>query len=168
MVSSQTWPMKLSVVSSKQRSCRYCYMDAPHGRRLNGWRKSLTAIIQVCCEQYWACPGNSTPRQLYCHLPRITKTIKRRRTRHAGHYWRSRDELVSNVHLWTPSFGRAKAGRPAITYIQQLCADTGCSFEDLPKALDDRDVWRERVRDIRAYSVTWWWWWFVINNYSCK
>ena len=28
---SQTWPIKLSTVSSKQRSCRYCYMDGPHG-----------------------------------------------------------------------------------------------------------------------------------------
>ena len=29
---SQTWPIKWSAVSSKQRSCGYCYMDAPHGR----------------------------------------------------------------------------------------------------------------------------------------
>ena len=49
------------------------------------------------------------------HLPPITKTI--RRTRHAGHCWRSRDELISDVLLWTPTHGRAKAGRPARTYI---------------------------------------------------
>ena len=42
----------------------------------------------------------------------------------------------------------------AQTYKQQLCADTGCSPEDLPKAMDDREVWRERVRDVRADSVT--------------
>ena len=41
--------------------------------------------------------------------------------------------------LWTPSHGRAKAGRPARTYIQQLCADTGCSPEDLPEAMDDKE-----------------------------
>ena len=40
----------------------------------------------------------------------ITKTIKIRRTRHAGHYWRSKDELISDVLQWTPSHGRAKAG----------------------------------------------------------
>ena len=45
---------------SKQRSCGYCYMNAPHGRSLNGWRKSLTAIKQECCEQYWKSPGDST------------------------------------------------------------------------------------------------------------
>ena len=69
--------------------------------------------------------------QLYGHLPPITITIQARRTRHAGHCWRSRDELISDVHLWTPTYGQAKAGRPARTYIQQLCEDTGCSSEDL-------------------------------------
>ena len=60
------------------------------------------------------------------------------------------DELISDVLLWTPTYGRAKAGRPARTYIQQLCEDTGCSPEDLPEAMNDREKWRERVRDIRA------------------
>ena len=30
-----------------------------------------------------------------------------------------------------------KAGRPARTYIQQLCEDTGCCPEDLPRAMND-------------------------------
>ena len=38
----------------------------------------------------------------------------------------SRDELIRDVLLWIPTHGRAKAGRPARTYIQQLCEDTGC------------------------------------------
>ena len=82
------------------------------------------------------------------------KTIKIRRTKHAGHCWRIRNELISDVLLWTPSHGRAKAGRPARTYIHNLCADKGCSPEDLPKAMDDREVWRERVMNIRADSAT--------------
>ena len=48
-----------------------------------------------------------------------------------GHCWRSRDELISDVLLWTPTYVWAKAGRPARTYIQQLCEDTGRSPEDL-------------------------------------
>ena len=87
----------------------------------------------------------------------ITKTIQVRRTRHAGHCWRSNDELISDILLWTSSHGWAKVGKPATTYIQQLGADTGCSLEDLPGAMDDRYGWRERVRKIRAGSVTWWW-----------
>ena len=93
-----------------------------------------------------------TRHQLYGHLPSITKTIQVRRTRHAGHSWRSRDELISDVLLWTPTYGRA--GRPARTYIQQLCEDTGCSPEDLPEAMNDREKWRERVRDIHASGTT--------------
>ena len=57
-----------------------------------------------------------------------------------------------DVLLWTPSYGRA--GRPARTYLQQLCADTECSSEDQPEAMDDREGWRERARDIRADSAT--------------
>ena len=89
-----------------------------------------------------------------------TKTNQVRRTRHAGHCWRSRDEFISDVLLWTPTYGRAKAGRPARTYIQQLCEVTECSPEDLPEAMNDREKWRERVRDIRASGTTWWWWWW--------
>ena len=45
---------------------------------------------------------------------------------------------MSDVLLWTPSHGQAKAGRPAQTYIQQLCEDMGCSSEDLPEAMNDQ------------------------------
>ena len=31
--------------------------------------------------------------------------------------------------------------------------DTGCCPEDLPRAMNDREEWRERVRDIRAAST---------------
>ena len=69
------------------------------------------------------------------------------------------------THKWlTPSHGRVKAGRPTRTYVQQLCADTGCS---LVEAMDDRgsgerERERERVRDIHADSATWWWWWYLL------
>ena len=101
-----------------------------------------------------------TKYQLYGHLPPITKAIKVRRTRHARHCWRSKAELISDVLLWTPSYGRAKAGRQGRTYIQQLYEDTGCSPEDIPEAMNDRDEWRERVRDVRAGDTTYWWWWW--------
>ena len=103
---------------------------------------------------------------LYGHLPPITKTIQVRQTRHAGHCWRSRDECIRDVLLWTPTHGRAKAGRSAQTYIQQLCEDTGCCPEDLPRAMNDREEWRERVRDIRATRATWWWWWWLVYGFG--
>ena len=108
-----------------------------------------------------------TKQQLYSHLPPITKTIKVRRTRHAGHCWRSRDEFISDVLLWSPSHEEAKAGRPTRTYIQQLCADTGWSLEDLPEEMDDWEGWRERVRDIYANGASWWWLWKFPQRISC-
>ena len=122
-------------------------------KKLDGnYTRMLRAILNKSWRQH------PTRHQLYGRLPAITKTIQVRRTRHAGHCWRSRDELIRDVLLWTPTYGRAKAGRPARIYIQQLCEDTGCCPEDLPRAMNDREEWRERVRDIRATSATWWWW----------
>ena len=84
----------------------------------------------------------------------ITKTVQVRRTRHAALCWRSRDELTSDELQWTPSHGRAMAGRPARSYIQQLCADTGCSIEDRLEVMDDSEGWCERVREIRTDGAT--------------
>ena len=119
----------------------------------------LRAILNKSWQQH------PTRHQLYGHLPPIPKTIQVRRTRHAGYHWRSRDELIRDVLLWIPTHGRAKAGRPAQTYIQQLCEDTGCCPEDLTRAMNDREEWRERVRDIRATSTIWWWWWWCLYIY---
>ena len=136
-------------------------------KKLDGnYTRMLRAILNKSWRQH------PTRHQLYGHLPPITKTIQVRRTRHAGHCWRSRDELIRDVLLWTPTHGRAKAGRRARTYIQQLCEDTGCCPEDLPRAMNDREEWRERVRDIRATSAIWWWWFIYlaylnINIHEC-
>ena len=124
---------------------------------------NYTRILRAILNKSWR--QHPTRNQLYGHMPPITKTIEARRTRHAGHCWRSRDELISDVLLWTPTYGRAKAGRPARTYIQQLCENTGCSPEDLPEAMNDRKKWRERVRDIRASGTTRWWWYIYIYIY---
>ena len=122
-------------------------------KKLDG---NYTRMLRALLKKSWR--QHSSKQQLYGHLPPITKTIKVTRTRHAGHCWRSKDELINNILQWTPSHGRPKAGRPARTYIQQLCGDTGCSPEDLPEAMDDRERWWECVRDICADGVTRWWW----------
>ena len=94
---------------------------------------NYTRMLRAILNRSWG--HHSTKQQLYGHIPPITKTIQ---IRHAGHCWRSRDELISDVLLWTPSHGRTKAGRPARTHIQQLCEYNGCSPEDLPKAVNNR------------------------------
>ena len=123
----------------------------PEKKLDDNYTRMLRAILNKSWRQH------PTRHQLYGHLPTNTKTIKSRRTRHAGHCWRSTDELISDILLWTPTYGQAKAGRPARTYIQQLCEDTGCGPEDLIEVMNDREKWRERARDS---GTTWWWWCF--------
>ena len=153
------WPLSrrncvsLAVMSILLYGCTTWTLTKRLEKKLDGnYTRMLRAILNKSWQQH------PTRHQLYGHLPPITKTIQVRRTRHAGHCWRSRDELIRDVLLWIPTYGRAKAGRPARTYIQQLCEDTGCCPEDLPRAMNDREEWRERVRDIRATSAIWWWW----------
>ena len=114
---------------------------------------NYTRMLRAILKKTWR--QHPTKQQLYGHLPPTTKTIQVRRTRHAGHCWRSRDELISDILLWTLSYRRANAGRPARTFIQQLCADTGCRLEDVLEAMDDRKEWRERVWEICTIRVTW-------------
>ena len=118
-------------------------------KKLDG---NYTRMLQAILNKSWR--QHPTRHQLYGHRPPITKTIQVRRTRHARHCWRSKDELISDALLWTPAYGQAKAGRPPQTDIQQLCKDTGCSPEDLSEAMNDREKLRERVRDIRASGTT--------------
>ena len=131
-----------AVVSILLYGCTTWTLTKRLEKKLDGnYTRMLRAILNRSWQQH------STRRQLYDHLPPITKTIEARRTRHAGHCWRSKDEIVSDVLLWTPAYGQSKAGRPARAFIE-------------PKAMNDRETWRERVRDIRASRTWWWWWWW--------
>ena len=144
-----------AVVSILLYECTTWMLTKRLEKKLDGnYTRMLRAILNRSWQQH------PTRRQLYGHLPPVTKTIQGRQSRHAGHCWRSKDEIVSDVLLWTPAYGQSKAGGPARTFIRQLCDDTGCNPEDLPKAMNVRETWRERVRDIRASRTSWWWWWW--------
>ena len=56
---------------------------------------NYTRMLRAILNKSWR--QHPTRHQLYSHLPPIMKTIQVRRTRHAGHCWRSRDELISDV-----------------------------------------------------------------------
>ena len=91
---------------------------------------------------------NSAKQQLYSHLSSVSKTIQVRRTRFAGHWWRSKDELISDILLSTPTYGCASVGQPVKPHLHLLSVDTGYSLEDLPGEEDDRDGWRERESQV--------------------
>ena len=143
---------KAAVVSILLYGCTTWRLTKRLEKKLDGnYKRMLQAILNKSWQQH------PTRHQLYGHLPPITKTIPVRQTRHAGHCWRSRDKRINDELLWTPIYGQAKAGQPARTYIQQLCEDMECSPEDLPEAMNDKEKWQDRARDIRASDTTWWW-----------
>ena len=97
---------------------------------------NYTRMLRAMLNKSWR--QNPTKQQLYGHLSPIKKTIQLRQTKHAGHCWRSRDELISDILQWTRSHEWANVGWPARTYIQQLCVNTGSSFEDQSGTMDHK------------------------------
>ena len=125
-----------AVVSILLYGCTTWTLTRRLEKKLDG---NYTITLRAILNKSWR--QRPTKHQLYGHLPPITKTIQVRRTRHAGHCWRGRDDLISDVLLWNSTYGQAKADRPARTYIEQQCEDTGCIPDDLPEAVNDREKW---------------------------
>ena len=92
-----------AVVSILLYGCTTWTLTKRLEKKLDGnYTRMLRAILNKSWRQH------PTRHQLYGHLPPITKTIQVRRTRHAGHCWRSRDELLCTLmdtHTW-PSKSR--------------------------------------------------------------
>ena len=92
-----------AVVSILLYGCTTWTLTKQLKKKLDGnYTRMLRAILNKSWRQH------PTRHQLYGHLPPITKTIQVRRTRHAGHCWRSKDELISDVLLWTPHMAKQK------------------------------------------------------------
>ena len=94
-------------------NCYCCYGNI-HIYKTYMWdRRGSSLIDGNYTRMLWAILNKSwrhhpTRHQLYGHLPPITKTIPVRRTRLAGHCWRSKDELISDVLLWTLHMAKQK------------------------------------------------------------
>ena len=93
-----------AVVSILLYGCTTWTLTKRLEKKLDG---NYTRMLRVILNKSWW--QHPTRHQLYGHLPPITKTIQVRRTRHAGHCQRSRDELISDVLLWTPHIWPGKS-----------------------------------------------------------
>ena len=81
-----------AVVSILLYGCTTWTLTKRLEKKLDGnYTRMLRAILNKSWRQH------PTRHQLYGHLPPITKTIQVRRTRHAGHCWRSRYVLIRDV-----------------------------------------------------------------------
>ena len=135
--------MKAAIVSILLYRCTTWTLTKRLEKKLDG---NYTRMLRAVLNNSWR--QRPTKQRLYSHLPPITKTIKVRLTRQPGHCRRSREELIMDVLLSTPSHGRAKVGRPARTYILKLWGPSGS---------DERYWgWREKAGDIRADGPTTW------------
>ena len=54
---------------------------------------------------------------LYDHLPLISQIFQVRKIRHAGHCWRNKGKLISDILLWTPARRYASITQTAKTFI---------------------------------------------------
>lgn len=70
--------------------------------------------------------------------------------RFVGYCWREKQELAGDVMLWTHCHDERWVGRQTIIYIDQLFYDTGCHPNDLPTLKQYRDVWRDKLKNVRA------------------
>ena len=118
MTDKMKWSFfQAAIVSILLYGCTTWTLTKQIEKKLDGnYTRMLRAILNKSWRQH------PTKQQLCGHRPPITKTIKVRRARHAGHSWRSRDKLISDVLLWTPSHVRAKA------YDVQLEPKYSCSM----------------------------------------
>ena len=93
--------------------------------------------LQECYELFWTSPGSNTPWNNSCtasYPPHISKTMQVRQTKHC---WRNKDELVSDVLLWTPDMDM-----PVLANLQELIYISFMWTQDV--------VWR-----------TCWEWWMI-------
>ena len=123
---------------------------------------------QECYVLFWTSPGSNTTQNSNCMatcLPISQTILQVKWIGHAGHCLAGEDKLISNIFSWVPTHRCTSDGQSTRTYIHQLCEDTGCSLEDLLRAMDDRDRWWERVRELHAIST---WWWFLSNIDNSK
>ena len=117
-------------------------------KRIDG---TYTRLLRTALNVSWR--QHLTNRQLYGNLPPVSSVIQVRRLQFAGHFYRSKNEVVNRVILCEPSHGRRSKGRPAKSYINILAADTGAERSELPGLMGNREQWKAIVDSARARST---------------
>ena len=92
-----------------------------------------------------------TKAELYGDIPPISTIVPHRRTRFAGHCFRAKDQIISNViclRLPCPTRGR----RP-LNYIDCVARDVQHDIADMQTLMMDKDSWRGIVNSISEASA---------------
>ena len=108
----------------------------------------FTRMLRAALNVPWR--EHPTNERLYGSIPKVMTLIREQRTRLAGHLFRNKEELASDLILWQPTYGHRGRGRPNKTYIDQLASDAECPSEHLATLMSNRNEWKERVKAIRV------------------
>ena len=149
-----------AVVSILLYGCTTWTLTKRLEKKLDG---SYTRMLRAILNKSWR--QHPTRPQIYGHLPPITKSIQVRRTRHAGHCWRSRDELESDVPYGTPHMDEQKQDdQHEHTYSSSVrirdvalktslrqwtirrSGERGSGISVLAPRHDDDDIYRDRTK----------------------
>ena len=96
-----------------------------------------------------------TNSKLYGALPKLSSKIAQRRLRLSGHAQRHPELTLNKVLFWEPTHGVTKRGRPHLTFVDNLRADTGLkSIKDISNLMEDRELWRCTVHGAREHQPT--------------
>ena len=69
----------------------------------------------------------------------ISQTIQVRRAKHAGHCWKSKNELIKYVLLWTPTHGHTNFVQTLKWWMMEMDVEKGSRGSRLSTWLDDDD-----------------------------
>ena len=141
----------------------YIYMNAPHGCSLK--KKSLAAITQECCKQYWTSPGDSTLQSTNQPSQKLSKLNEPDARDTAGEVGSSSQVMYScgPLHMYEqrqdvqfePTYSSSLPIRDVALRICQKQWTIGRCGE-------------RGAKKIRADSATWWWYIYIyiyINTY---
>ena len=137
---------------SKPWLCQYYCKDSPHERQKNAWRKGERfKYVTSCFEQILEAASNKR-----AVARPLTSYLKNHQRRHAGYCWRSKNKLIKDVHIWTPSHWCTGVVRPARTWI---CS--GYFLGNLPWAMEDRTNEEREIHSDNTARWWWRWWWWL-------
>ena len=73
-----------------------------HEKKLDG---TYTIMLRAILALNISWKENPTKIRLYGNIPLLTRTLRIRRTRFLGHYYRNKEEIIKDIILWMPNHG---------------------------------------------------------------
>ena len=110
-------------------------MKAELKQRLDG---TYTRLLMKVKNLNWRNHPNKA--LIYGELPPISTTLAQRRSMFAGHCFRAKDQVVSDVLLWR--LPQANRGARKLCYPDTICRDTNLTLEELKESMMNRETWK--------------------------